>query len=116
MSIDAIVVHSMLNIAVELKAAQERKLDAAGNYPVRSERSVNVDELLAQQLGEALANVDAGDVEFLVQFLESVIDFPKAFAVVQAALDRAQHLRMKRDAEEAEEAEEEKRARSSFHP
>lgn len=79
----------------------EQTLDAHGKYRRSDEPRFDPDEVLAWQLELALGDVDGDDVEALVQLLERVVDppFSRSFAVVKNALERAQGMASKAEAQ-----------------
>lgn len=97
--VNAGLLHSMLESAVDLRRIQSYVPDARiGSDRAHVAPKLDVDALLAQQVSEAFEEVSTHDAAFLLRFIEDVLDFPRTFAVVQAALERAQHAASEKSA------------------
>lgn len=90
--INKTLLHSMLESAVDLRRMHSCAPDPRiGKHSRHVVPELDVDALLAQQVSEAFEEVSYQDEAFLLRFIEDVLDFPRTFVVVQAAMERAQH-------------------------
>lgn len=88
MAADRKMLRSMLETAAKLKSLQQPNLRTDRSESASNGCSLNVDALLAQQMGEALSKATSTDVVFMRSLMEDLVDFRETFSVVQHAIER----------------------------